>query len=275
MTQHEYDAWIAEDARLPSMLQQLLAVPEVEVRPALSQAATLIADTFGVDKVDVFFYDAVSDSLLALGVSQTAMGEHQRALGFDRLPRTNGRRAAWGFRTSETYVTGRADEDPQELRGIVDGLGVRSIMNLPFDVDGRRRGILQLDSATPDFFTEHDVAALSAVTRWIGLIMHRAEFAERLLADTARRARSAAADEVARLTRRQREVASLIAEGRSNGESAQRLTLTEGTVANHMEAILRRLDLKSRTQIAVSAVERGLYRSGMLERDESHPCRRV
>jgi hypothetical protein len=39
------------------------------------------------------------------------------------------------------------------------------------------------------------------------------------------------------------------------------LVLTPGTVANHMEAILRRLDLGSRTQVGIWAVERGLFRS--------------
>jgi DNA-binding CsgD family transcriptional regulator len=267
VAQREHGTWVAEDARLVSMLQRLLAVHEVEVRPALSQAATLIADTFGVDKVDVFVHEQASDSLVALGVSDTPMGERQRALGLDRLPLANGGRAAWVFLTGETYRTGRADQDPEELRGIVDGLGIRSIINVPFEVAGQRRGILQLDSATPDFFTEQDVVAVSAVAGWIGLIMHRAELAERLLADTARRTRSAVGDEVARLTRRQREVASLIAEGLSNGEIAERLTLTEGTVANHIEAILRRLQMKSRTQVAVWAIELGLYRSDMTETD--------
>ena len=46
---------------------------------------------------------------------------------------------------------------------------------------------------------------------------------------------------------------------------AQRLTITEGTAANHIEQILRRLGLTSRTQIAVWAVERGLYRSDQEE----------
>jgi hypothetical protein len=34
-----------------------------------------------------------------------------------------------------------------------------------------------------------------------------------------------------------------------------------GTVANHVVAILNRLGLRNRTQIAAWAVERGLYRS--------------
>jgi hypothetical protein len=46
--------------------------------------------------------------------------------------------------------------------------------------------------------------------------------------------------------------------------------LTEGTVANHVEAILRRLNLKSRSQIAVWGVERGLYSSTWaMETDEA------
>ena len=66
---------------------------------------------------------------------------------------------------------------------------------------------------------------------------------------------------MARLTRRQQEIAGRIAEGLTNEEIAERLVLTSGTVANHVEHILRRLDLRGRTQIGVWAVERGLYRS--------------
>jgi non-specific serine/threonine protein kinase len=64
------------------------------------------------------------------------------------------------------------------------------------------------------------------------------------------------------LTRRQRAVAVCIAEGLSNEETAARLGITVGTAANHVEHILGRLGVKRRSQIAVWAVERGLYRSG-------------
>jgi NarL family two-component system response regulator LiaR len=63
------------------------------------------------------------------------------------------------------------------------------------------------------------------------------------------------------LSERELEVLRLIAAGLSNAEIAERLVLVEGTVANHVEAILNRLNFKSRTQVAVWAVERGLYRS--------------
>ena len=77
-------------------------------------------------------------------------------------------------------------------------------------------------------------------------------------------------EELAKLTRRQQEVAACVAEGLTNEQIVERLVLTPGTVANHMEAILRRLGLSSRTQVGVWAVERGLYRSAWrAESDEA------
>jgi DNA-binding CsgD family transcriptional regulator len=63
------------------------------------------------------------------------------------------------------------------------------------------------------------------------------------------------------VTPRQREVAALIAAGLTNEQIAGRLVITPGTVANHVEQILRRLDFAGRAQIAVWAAECGLYRS--------------
>src|SRR4051812_32497388 len=250
-----------QDNRVLVMLQRLLAIREPELRPALDQASTLVAETFEADKVDVFVYRPEADTLVALGTSLTPMGERQRALGLDRLPLSNGGRAAWSFRTGEPYLTGHADEDPEELRGIVERLRVRSLVNYPIEVDGERRGILQVDSARPEHFTTRDLDALGAVAGWIGLILHRAELVERMTSDAERRGRRQAGDEVARITRRQQEIAMLLAEGLSNAAIAERLVISEGTVANHIEHILRRLGLQSRTQVAVWAVERGLYRS--------------
>lgn len=62
----------------------------------------------------------------------------------------------------------------------------------------------------------------------------------------------------AMLTSRELEVAALIAEGLSNRELAARLTITEGTAANHVANILRKLSFESRAQIAVWAVQHEL-----------------
>jgi len=58
------------------------------------------------------------------------------------------------------------------------------------------------------------------------------------------------------LTRREREIAALVAEGLSNREIAQRLVIAKRTVDSHLEHILAKLEMASRTQIAAWAAER-------------------
>jgi DNA-binding NarL/FixJ family response regulator len=65
-----------------------------------------------------------------------------------------------------------------------------------------------------------------------------------------------------RLTGRETDVLREIAAGRSNIEIADTLFVSEGTVKTHVAAILRKLDLRDRTQAAVAAYELGLVRAG-------------
>jgi DNA-binding CsgD family transcriptional regulator len=62
------------------------------------------------------------------------------------------------------------------------------------------------------------------------------------------------------LTEREREVAVLIAKGKSNREIADQLVVSYRTVETHVGAILSKLAFSSRAQIAVWAVERGLVK---------------
>ncbi len=59
------------------------------------------------------------------------------------------------------------------------------------------------------------------------------------------------------LSERELEVLRLVAAGFSNREIARELYITEGTVKNHISNVLRKLDLRDRTQAAFYAVERG------------------
>jgi DNA-binding NarL/FixJ family response regulator len=61
-----------------------------------------------------------------------------------------------------------------------------------------------------------------------------------------------------RVTRREREVLGLLAEGLTNRQIAERLALSEHTVHRHVTNILRKLDLPSRTAAAAYAVRSGL-----------------
>ncbi|MEU3462520.1 response regulator transcription factor [Streptomyces sp. NPDC006733] len=60
------------------------------------------------------------------------------------------------------------------------------------------------------------------------------------------------------LTEREREVLTLIADGRSNREIARALVLSEKTVKTHVSNILMKLDVSDRTQAALWAVRHGI-----------------
>jgi DNA-binding NarL/FixJ family response regulator len=59
------------------------------------------------------------------------------------------------------------------------------------------------------------------------------------------------------LTSREWEVAMLVAEGLGTRQIAEQLVIAEGTVRVHVERILSKLSLHSRTQLAAWAVQRG------------------
>jgi non-specific serine/threonine protein kinase len=60
------------------------------------------------------------------------------------------------------------------------------------------------------------------------------------------------------LTRRQREVAELVAQGLTNRELAVRLVIAEGTAERHVADILGKLGLSSRVYLAAWAIDHGL-----------------
>jgi two-component system nitrate/nitrite response regulator NarL len=60
------------------------------------------------------------------------------------------------------------------------------------------------------------------------------------------------------LTPREREILCLLAEGQSNKVIARNLGISDGTVKLHVKAILRKLNVHSRVEAAVIAVEKNL-----------------
>jgi DNA-binding NarL/FixJ family response regulator len=63
---------------------------------------------------------------------------------------------------------------------------------------------------------------------------------------------------LSRLTEREGDILRLIAQGLNNADIAQQLFLSEGTVRNHVSAILAKLGVADRTQAALLAMRHGL-----------------
>jgi DNA-binding NarL/FixJ family response regulator len=80
-----------------------------------------------------------------------------------------------------------------------------------------------------------------------------------LPANTGQLRGTTAADGRLALTLRQCEVATLVAQGRTNRQIGEVLVITEGTARVHVEHILAKLGLHSRVQLAGWAVARGLF----------------
>ena len=144
MNPPQFDDTTGQHAKLLSTLQQLLAINATAVKPALDAASTLIAAANSADKSDVFLYDHTAHTLVAVGTSTTPMGQQQIALGLNRLPLANGGRTVEVFQTGKIFHNNRVGTDKEELRGIREGLDIRSMVAVPLLVNNVRRGVLQL-----------------------------------------------------------------------------------------------------------------------------------
>jgi DNA-binding NarL/FixJ family response regulator len=108
-----------------------------------------------------------------------------------------------------------------------------------------------------------DVAAFSGA-RADGAAMNSGEVVEYALSDeahappasTTASGRSPIGARPVTLTRREEEVATLVARGLTNRQIASELSISEHTVANHVARAMRKLGLSSRSQLAAWVAER-------------------
>ncbi|HWA39006.1 MAG TPA: GAF domain-containing sensor histidine kinase [Burkholderiales bacterium] len=182
--------------RMLEILEGLLRIPAGDLQATLIQACDLIAAATGADKIDAFLYDPARDSLVALGTSNQPLSALQRKLGLNVLPVSNGGRSVQVYQTGKVFLNGDVQRDAEELKGLKEALGIRSHLGVPFDVGGERRGVLLAASLKPDFFTEEDARMAETVTRWVGLVAHRAELTEAIRRGATEQGRRAGAEEL-------------------------------------------------------------------------------
>lgn len=107
-----------------------------------------------------------------------------------------------------------------------------------------------------DVSPEDLVDAIRAVHR--GEARLHPDIARKLMEQVARERGRWEEPALTELTEREREVVVLVAQGLSNREIAQRLSISLGTVKTHVSSILSKLDLADRTQLAIFAINHGL-----------------
>jgi len=178
------------------LLEALLRLPAGDLKATLDHVGNLVAEATGADKIDAFLYDAARDSLVAVGTSNQPLSALQRQLGLDVLQISNGGRVVHVYKTGETFMTGRLDQDEAELPGIKQALKIKSKLGVPLDIGGKRRGMMMIASLRPDFFTAEDARFAESVAHWAGIVAHRAELAEQIGRNAVAQARREAAEEL-------------------------------------------------------------------------------
>lgn len=119
-------------------LEQLLALPAVDLRTALNQASQLIVQALHADKVDAFLFEPLKNTLRAIGSSDTPLSQIQLAHGLEVMPLANRGSVvevytsgkSWFF-TEEDLRFLHAHADPERLRHLLENLIGSAVRHSP------------------------------------------------------------------------------------------------------------------------------------------------
>ncbi|MDP9868042.1 MULTISPECIES: response regulator [Streptosporangium] len=143
---------------------------------------------------------------------------------------------------------------------IAESPATRVIMLTTFDDDDNVHASLRAGASgflVKDMALEDILSAVHVVAAGDALIAPGVT--RRLIEDFARRPAPAPRPrELASVTRREREVLTLVGRGLSNAEIAARLHISPGTAKAHVASLLTKLDARDRIQLVIMAYDAGL-----------------
>ncbi len=263
ITHESPDATVAaNEGRLFASLKRLLASSATTLTDTLASASDMLAEVLGAEKVDAFLLEPASQTLVAVGVSDTPLAMRQRAVGLDRLPIVNGGRSVGVFTTGEDYHCGDVQADTGEIVGIREALGIQSGIAVPLAIGGQRRGVMHVTSTRRDAFDRSDLEFLRAVTHWIGVAAHRAELVQELAVAAELEGRRAAAEELLVVfshdLRNHLWTVSLRLQGLQQ-RAAEAGRVEDVRELGRLTASIHRLDGLSRDLLDVERLDRGLF----------------
>ncbi len=149
---------------------------------------------------------------------------------------------------------------------VLDEESPRVLMLTTFDLDEYVYGALRAGASgflLKDAPEEQLVSAIRVIAT--GGSLFAPSVTRRLIEEFSRRTMAIPPPELDELTARELEVLRLVARGLTNGEIAATLVVSEHTVKTHVAHLLRKLDLRDRTQAVIVAYESGLVRAGEVE----------
>lgn len=148
-------------------------------------------------------------------------------------------------------------------RVVVDDSSPRVLVLTTFDLDEFVYGALRAGASgflLKDAPEDQLLSAIRVIAA--GGSLFAPSVTRRLIEEFARRDPGPAPPALEHLTTREADVLRLVARGLSNAEIAAELVVSEHTVKTHVAHVLRKLDLRDRTQAVVVAYESGLVRPG-------------
>lgn len=240
------------DTSVPSAALVAAGVRLAEGRP--EEAAALLRARLGLLDAD----DPHGDLLAAaLGEAYLVAGDVPRAAEALAGRRADPLRPALprgraNLARGAGLVAAASGDTPAALRLLAEALGAFERQELPFEAARTRLDLARTVGADDSQAAAvHATGALHALRR-LGAAGEAAAAAA-LLRDLGVTPGPAARNPGV-LTRREQEVLSLVADGLSNPEIAERLFLSRKTVAHHVSSILTKLALRSRAEAAAYAV---------------------
>jgi len=149
--------------------------------------------------------------------------------------------------------------DPEENRDGFALLRVSAARNLPTIVVSALGAPDDIDRAYDEFgvfaFIEKEAFDRKAFRQIVAEAIQSSESKPEVPAHA-----PAAGDPLAALTDREREVLALLAQGHTNRQIAEALTITPNTVKKHVDHVLQKLDVSTRAAAAAIAVRAGMDR---------------